>query len=171
MFLIYAVTPRACAQAVRKSAEIGWKPLRFLASGCANRDTVMVPAGADNAKGVLSVGALKPHNSDPADVGMAAYNALMKERLPNADRTNLAAIYGYTVAQALVTVIEQSKNDLTRENIMAQATRMKNVSLPLFLPGIVLNTSPDDYRPFKDGYMIEFNGEEWKVVSELLRGS
>ena len=45
VFLIYSVTPRACAQAIRKAHETGWRPMRFIASGCANKDTVMVPAG------------------------------------------------------------------------------------------------------------------------------
>ncbi|MDB5628771.1 MAG: branched-chain amino acid transporter substrate-binding protein [Tardiphaga sp.] len=170
VFLIYSVTPRACAQAIRKAYETGWRPMRFIASGCANKDTVMVPAGVEAATGIMSVVALKPYASDSTDPGLIAYADFMKARLPNVDLGNFAAGYGYMVAQALVVVLEQAKNNLTRENIMAQAANLKGVSLSMLLPGITLNTSPTDYRPIKDGYMVEFRDNKLNVVSDLLRG-
>jgi ABC-type branched-subunit amino acid transport system substrate-binding protein len=172
VFLIYSVTPRACAQAVRKAYEVGWRPQRFISSGCANKATVMVPAGLDAGKGVLSLGSLKPFVAEPKDdPAMAAYIAFMKKRLPNADINNVAGLYGYTVAEALVVVLKQCKDNLTRENIMAQASNLKNVPLSLLMPGITLNTTPQDFRPIKDGYMLEFDGNDWVVASELLRGT
>ena len=102
---------------------------------------------------------------------LVAYRDFMKARLPNIDPANLAAGYGYMVAQALVVVLEQCKNDLSRANIMAQAANLKDVSLPLLKPGVKLNTSAKDYRPIKDGYMVEFRDNQLNVISELLRGS
>jgi ABC-type branched-subunit amino acid transport system substrate-binding protein len=171
VLLVYSVTPRACAQALRKAHEIGWKPMRFVASGCANKESVMVPAGVEAATGVMSVGALKPYSVDGKDKSMDEYTNLMKTRLPNLDPNALGSLYGYTLAQALVHVLQQAGNDLSRENIMKQAANMKNVSLPMLMPGITLNTTPTDYRPIKDGYMIEYRNETWNVVSELLRGT
>jgi ABC-type branched-subunit amino acid transport system substrate-binding protein len=172
VFLIYSVTPRACAQALRKAYEVGWRPQRFLSSGCANRATVIEPAGIEAGKGVMSLGSLKPYVSNPNnDPEMARYIDFMKARLPAVDLNNTAALYGYTVAEALVVVLKQCKNDLTRENVMAQATNLNNVALSLLMPGITLNTTPSDFRPIKDGYMLQFNGADWEVVSELLRGS
>jgi ABC-type branched-subunit amino acid transport system substrate-binding protein len=171
VFLIYSVTPRACAQAIRKAYETGWRPIRFLASGCANKETVMVPAGLEAATGVMSVGSLKPYDAESTDPDMVAYRNFMKARLPNSDPANFAAGYGYMVAQALVVVLEQCKNDLSRDNIMAQAAHLKDVALPLLMPGVKLNTSATDYRPIKDGYMVEFRDGKFNVISELLRGS
>jgi ABC-type branched-subunit amino acid transport system substrate-binding protein len=171
VFLIYSVTPRACAQAIRKAHETGWRPMRFISSGCANKELVMVPAGLEAATGIMSVGALKPYSSDAKDPDIVAYREFMKARVPNVDPANLAAGYGYMVAQALVVVLEQCKNNLSRENIMAQAANLKDVSLPLLLPGVKLNTTPSDYRPIKDGYMVEFRDNQFVVISELLRGS
>src|SRR3954449_10758924 len=170
VFMIYSVTPRACAQAIRKAHETGWRPVRFIASGCANKDTVMVPAGIEAAQGIMSVVSLKPYVPDSKDAGLVAYGDFMKARLPNVDPANFAAGYGYMVAQALVVVLEQCKNDLSRANIMAQAANLKNVPLSMLLPGITLNTSPTDYRPIKDGYMVEFRDSQLAVISELLRG-
>jgi hypothetical protein len=102
---------------------------------------------------------------------MVAYRDFMKARVPNVDPANFAAGYGYMVAQALVVVLDQCKNDLSRENIMARAANLKDVSLPLLMPGVKLNTSPKDYRPIKDGYMVEFRDNQFNVISELLRGS
>ena len=172
VFLIYSVTPRACAQAIRKASEAGWQPQRFLASGCANKATVMIPAGVEAGKGVMSLGSIKPFVAEPKDdAGMSRYIAFMKARLPNADANNGAALYGYTVAEALVVVLNQCKNDLTRDNIMAQAANLKKVPLSLLLPGITLNTSPTDFRPIRDGYMLQFDGNDWVVASELQHGS
>ncbi|RJF70915.1 ABC transporter substrate-binding protein [Rhodopseudomonas palustris] len=172
VFMIYSVTPRACAQALRKAHEVGWQPMRFIASGCANKATVMDPAGVDAGKGVLSLGSLKPYAADPKDdKAMQTYIAFMKARLPALDPNNVGTLYGYTVGEALVALLKQCGNDLSRENIMKQAANMQNVSLSLLLPGITLNTSPTDFRPIKDGYMLEFNGADWVVVSEMLRGT
>jgi ABC-type branched-subunit amino acid transport system substrate-binding protein len=168
--MIYSVTPRACAQAIRKAKETGWQPMRFISSGCANKDTVMAPAGLEAAGGILSVVALKPYTADSKDPGITGYAEFMKARMPNVDPANFAAEYGYMVAQALIVVLEQCKNDLSRENIMAQAANLKSVALPVLLPGITLNTSPTDYRPIKDGYMVEFRDGQFVVVSELLHG-
>ena len=170
VFLIYSVTPRACAQAIRKAHETGWRPMRFISSGCANKDTVMVPAGLEAAAGIMSVVALKPYVPNSKDAGLVAYGEFMKARLPNVDPANFAAGYGYMVAQALVVVLEQCKNDLSRANIMAQAANLKSVSLSMLLSGITLNTTPTDYRPIKDGYMVEFRDNQLAVISELLRG-
>jgi ABC-type branched-subunit amino acid transport system substrate-binding protein len=123
VFMIYSVTPRACAQAIRKAKETGWQAMRFISSGCANKDTVMAPAGLDAASGILSVVALKPYMADSGDPGLTGYAEFMKARMPNVDPANFAAEYGYMVAQALIVVLEQCKNDLSRENIMAQAAR------------------------------------------------
>ncbi|MEH2522078.1 hypothetical protein V1279_007651 [Bradyrhizobium sp. AZCC 1610] len=171
VFLIYSVTPRACAQAIRKAYETGWRPMRFISSGCANKETVMVPAGLEAATGIMSVGALKPYAADSTDPDLVAYRDFMKARLPNIDPANLAAGYGYMVAQALVVVLTQCKDDLSRQNIMAQAANLKGVALPMLMPGVKLNTSPTDYRPIKDGYMVEFRDNQFNVISELLRGS
>jgi ABC-type branched-subunit amino acid transport system substrate-binding protein len=170
VFLIYSVTPRACAQAVRKAFETGWRPMRFIASGCANKDTVMVPAGLEASHGIMSVVSLKPYVPNSSDPGLVAYGDFMKAHLPNVDPANFAAGYGYMVAQALVVVLEQCKNDLSRTNIMAQAANLKNVPLSMLLPGITLNTSPTDYRPIKDGYMVEFRDSQLVVISDLLHG-
>ncbi len=171
VFLIYSVTPRACAQAIRKAQETGWRPMRFISSGCANKDTVMAPASLDAAGGIMSVVALKPFMADSKDPGLVGYAEFMKARLPNVDLANFAAEYGYMVAQALVVVLEQCKDNLSRENIMAQAANLKGVALSVLLPGITLNTSAADYRPIKDGYMVEFRDGQFAVVSELLHGN
>ncbi len=170
VFLIYSVTPRACAQALRKAWELNWRPMRFISSGCANAEAVMKPAGLDAAKGVLTLGSLKPVDTDNrSDAGMVEYVDFMRARVPSIDPNYSSGVYAYTTAQALVAVLERCKDNLTRENIMRQATSLQNVPLPLLLPGITLNTSSDDYAPIKDGYMSQFDGQKFVIISDLLR--
>ena len=172
VFLIYSVTPRACAQAIRKAYETGWRPMRFISSGCANKETVMVPAGARGSdRHHVGRGAKDPIRPGFHRRRTWSPTGLHEARLPNVDPANLAAGYGYMVAQALVVVLEQCKNDLSRANIMAQAANLKSVALSMLMPGVKLNTSPTDYRPIRDGYMVEFRDNQLNVISELLRGS
>ncbi len=171
VFLIYSVTPRACAQAIRKAWELNWRPLRFLSSGCANVDAILKPAGLDASKGILTLSSLKPVDLSSNDKGMVDYVQFMKTRVPAIDPNYSSGIYAFTVAQALIALLEQCKDDLSRDNIMRQAANLKDVSLPLLMPGITLNTTPDDYQPLKDGYLLAFNGEKFSPVSELLRGA
>jgi hypothetical protein len=131
----------------------------------------MAPAGLEASAGIMSVVALQPYTAESTDAGMTGYRDFMKAKMPNVDPANFAAEYGYMVAQALVIVLQQCKNDLSRDNIMAQAANLKNVALPVLLPGITLNTSPTDYRPIKDGYMVEFRDSQFVVVSDILHGS
>ncbi|GGC89156.1 ABC transporter substrate-binding protein [Chelatococcus reniformis] len=169
--MIYGVTPRACSQAIRKTAEIGWTAVRFLAGGCANPETVLKPAGLENAAGLISVIAFKPITAGPqTDPAIIAYLDFMKKYSPELDPLNSNGSYAYTIAGALTKVLQQAGSDLTRENIMRQAANLKDVELPLLLPGIRLNTSPDDFRPLRDGYLAQFKGGEWVAFGDLIKG-
>ena len=142
------MTPRACAQAIRKAHETGWRPMRFIASGCANKDTVMVPAGLEAGKGICrSVRSSRYVPDAEGRSGDVAYIDFMKARLPNADLGNFAARYGYMVAAGAGRGAEAVQEQSERENIMAQAANLKNVPLSLLLPGITLNTSPTGFPP------------------------
>ena len=169
MFLIYSVTPRACAQAIRKAWEVGWRPLRFISSGCNNVETIFKPAGLDASKGLLTLASLKPLDLNTTDAGLRGYIDFMKARVPGVDVNYSSGLYAYMSAGALVELLKQCGDNLTRENIMKQAANLKGVSLPLLMPGITLNTTPDDYSPIKDGYMMEFDGEKFVKISELLK--
>jgi len=167
--IFLAAAPKPAIQAIRKMAELDWKPIRLLASISNSVGAVMKPAGMENAKGILSAGYLKDPSSplwkdDPAvkewEVFMAAY-------YPDGDRTNTFTAYGYLVAQTMVQVLRQCGNDLTRENVMRQAASIKDLELGLLLPGIKINTSPTDYFPVKHMQMTRFNGENIELVGPL----
>jgi hypothetical protein len=120
VFLIYSVTPRACAQAIRKQYETGWRPMRFISSGCANKETVMVPAGLEAATGIMSVGALNPIRTTPRIPTLSAYREFMKARLPACDPANLPPATATWWRRRWSWCLQQCKNDLSRENIMAR---------------------------------------------------
>ena len=171
--IFLAAAPKPAIQAIRKMAELDWKPIRLLASISNSVGAVMKPAGMENAKGILSAGYLKDPSSplwkdDPAvkewEVFMAAY-------YPDGDRTNTFTAYGYLVAQTMVQVLRQCGNDLTRENVMRQAANLKDLELGLLLPGIKINTSPTDYFPVKHMQMTRFNGENIELVGPLYNGA
>lgn len=169
VFMIYSVTPRGCAQAIRKAWELGWRPLRFLSSGCANIESILKPAGLEAATGVLTLASIKPLDPTKKDAGLDGYVEFIKAHVPGVDPNYGSGEYAYTSAGALVALLTQCKDDLTRDNIMKQAANLKGVQLPLLLPGITLNTSPTDYSPIKDGYMMQFDGTKFTIISELLK--
>jgi branched-chain amino acid transport system substrate-binding protein len=164
-----AAAPKPAIQAIRKIAELDWKPVRLLASISNSVGAVMKPAGMEIAKGILSAAYLKDPSSplwkdDPAvkewEIFMAAY-------YPEGDRTNTFTAYGYLVAQTMAQVLMQCGDDLTRENVMRQAANIKNLELGLLLPGIKINTSRTDYFPVKQMQMTRFNGENIELVGPL----
>lgn len=167
--LIYSVTPKACSQAIRTSYDLGWRPVRLIASACVNADAILKPAGLEKAEGLLSLIAFKDPATDPEDAGVAEYLDFMRRNMPGTESSNLYPEYGVTVAATLVIVLKQCGDNLTRENIMRQAANLHGVQLPLLRPGITVNTSPDDYAPIKGAYLMQFDGKAWRQAGGLLK--
>ncbi len=167
--LIYSVTPKACSQAIRTSYDLGWRPMRFITSACVNPGVILKPAGLEKAEGLLSLLAFKDPTTDPEDAGVAEYLDFMRRNMPGTEPRDLYPVYGVTVAAALVVVLKQCGDNLTRENIMRQAANLHGVVLPLLRPGITLNTSPDNYAPIKEAYLMRFDGSVWRQASDLLK--
>ncbi|WP_439923618.1 ABC transporter substrate-binding protein [Nitrobacter sp. JJSN] len=168
--LFSAATPKQAAQAIRKTFEIGWKPVHILDINATSVGAVMQPAGLEASKGIISTNygkdPLDPQWND--DPGMKKYLAFMAKYYPEGDPHSNFNSYGYTTAQLLVQVLKQCGDDLTRANVMKQATNLKDVSLDLLLPGIRINTTPDDYRVNKQMQMMHFNGERWELFGPVI---
>ena len=166
-------TPKFAAQAIKKSAEIGWKPVHILNQVSSSVGSVLKPAGFENAKGVLSTGYLKDATDAQwkDDAGLKNFFAFMDKYYPDGDRTNGLVGYGYSVAQTMVQVLKQCGDNLTRENVMKQAANLKEVGQDLFLPGIKINTGPADFYPIKQNQMMKFNGERWEYFGPVMTGA
>jgi branched-chain amino acid transport system substrate-binding protein len=168
-----ASTPKFAAQAIKKNAELGWKPVHILDINATSVGAVMQPAGLDASKGVISVN----YGKDPLDPtwkddpGMKRYFDFMAKYFPDGDKNSGFNTYGYGTAQLMVHVLKQCGDDLTRENVLRQATNLKNVQLDLSLPGIVGNTTPNDYRVNKQLQMMKFNGERWELFGPIIEDS
>ena len=165
-------TPKFAAQAIKKMAEIGWKPVHILNQVSTSLGSVMKPAGFENSQGILSTGYLKDI-TDPQwkdDPGMKNYFAFMDKYFPEGDKTNALSGYGYSVAQTMVQVLKQCGDNLTRENVMKQAASLKELQQDLFLPGIKINTSPTDFYPLYQNQMMRFKGERWEYFGPIMTG-
>ena len=165
-----ASTPKFAAQAIKKNAELGWKPVHILDINATSVGAVMQPAGLEASRGVISVNYAKDP-LDPTwkdDPGMKKYFDFMAKYYPEGDKNSNFNIYGYSTAQLMVHVLKQCGDDLTHENVLRQATNLKNVQLDLALPGIVGNTTPKDYRVNKQLQMMRFNGERWELFGPIL---
>jgi branched-chain amino acid transport system substrate-binding protein len=163
-------TPKFAAQAIRKAAELGWRPLQLLNNVSYSVGSVLKPAGLENAKGILSASYYKDP-TDPTwrdDPGFKAWLAFMDKYFPDGDKTSSFTAYGYLAAQALVEVLRRCGDDLSRDNIMKQAASLNGVRLDLLLPGIVLTTSADDYFPIEQMQMMRFDGERWTLFGPVM---
>jgi branched-chain amino acid transport system substrate-binding protein len=168
--LFSATTPKQAAQAIKKVAEIGWKPLHIIDINASSVSAVLKPAGLDNAKGVVSVGYVKD-SADPEwkdDPGMKRYLAFMAKYYPEGDKDSNLNVYGYITAQLLVQVLKQCGDDLTRENVMRQAASLNSITLDLTLPGISVTTTPTDYRVNKQFQMVQFDGQRWQKLGDIV---
>ena len=170
--LFNVTTPKFAAQAIKKVAELGWKPVHILNNVSASVGAVLKPAGLDNSTGVLSTDYLKDPN-DPAwkdDPGVKAWNEFMDKYYPDGNKADRSTVYGYVVAQTLAQALKQCGDDLTRENVMKQAANLKDLKLDMLLPGISVNTSPTDFYPVEQEQMIKFNGERWERFGPIMSG-
>jgi len=165
-------TPKFAAQAIKKAAEIGWKPVHLLNSVSASVGAVIRPAGLENAHGVLTA----LYGKDPTDPvwnddpGRKEWLAFMEKYYPEGDRTSSFTVYGYSVAQTMVQVLMQCADDLTRANVMKQAANLKDFETGMALPGIKINTGPTDFYPIEQMQMGRFDGESFKPFGPVLSG-
>jgi branched-chain amino acid transport system substrate-binding protein len=165
-------TPKFAAQAIRKAAEIGWQPVHLLNNVSNSVGSVLKPAGLEASKGILSTGYIKDY-TDPTwkdDAAMKEWAAFMDKYFPEGDKTSTFTVYGYAVAQSLVQVLKQCGDNLTRENVMRQAANLKNVEIGVLLPGIKLNSGPNDYYPIEQMQMQRFTGERWELFGPVMSG-
>ena len=170
---ISIATPKFAAQAIRRLGEIDWKPLQFVANVSASVGAVMMPAGFENAQGVLSTAYAKD-GSDPQwndDPGMMKFVAFLRDYAPDANRLDGATAYGYGVAQTLVEVLTKCGDKLTRDNVMKQAQSLKDFAPDTLLPGIRINTSPTDFAPINQLQMIRFKGRTWERFGDIMTGA
>jgi branched-chain amino acid transport system substrate-binding protein len=163
-------TPKFAAQAIKKIAEIEWKPLHFLNNVSASIGSVMKPAGFENSQNIISSAYLKDP-TDPQwkdDAGMKAWNVFLDKYYPEANRADASVMYAYTVAQGLVHVLKNCGDNLTRENIMKQAASIKDLELGGLLPGVKVNTSATDFAPLSQLQLMKFKGETWDRFGEII---
>jgi branched-chain amino acid transport system substrate-binding protein len=166
-------TPKFAAQAIRKAADIEWKALHLLNNVSNSVGGVLKPAGFAISKGILSTNYVKDA-TDPTwkdDPGYKEWLAFMDKYYPDGDKTNSFVVEGYIAAQALVQVLRQCGDDLTRENIMNQAANLHALALPMLLPGITVNTSPTDFAPIKQLQMTRFTGGRWERFGAIINGA
>ena len=155
-------TPKFAAMVIKKSAEIGWKPLHYLNNVSASVSSVMAPAGLENGIGILSSQYIKDP-TDPQwvnDPGLKDWTEWMKKYYPSGNLSDANNVYGYNAAQGLIQVLKQAGDNLTRENVMKQAANLDMV-LPLLLPGVNVKTGPDDFYPIEREQLAKFDGKTW----------
>ena len=163
-------TPKFGAQAIKKAAELGWKPVHILDINATPVSQTLVPAGLENARDIISVN----YGKDPLDPqwandpGMKKYKDFMAKYAPNEDANSGISTYGYSTASLLVQILKQAGDDLTRANIMKQATNIKDFVPDLALPGMTTSTEADDYRINKQFQMMKFDGKRWVLFGPIL---
>jgi len=159
--------------AIRKVAEIGWKPLHILNGIASSVGVTLKPAGLENAVGIITSNSFKDA-TDPAwqnDAGYKEWAAFMDKYYPNGDKSDSQTAYGQSIAQTTVQVLKQCGDELTRENVMKQAASLKDLELPMLLPGIKINTSPTNFAPIKQAQLRRFNGERYVSFGPVLTGA
>jgi branched-chain amino acid transport system substrate-binding protein len=165
-------TPKFAAQAIKKMAEIEWKPLHLLNNVSGSIGSVIKPAGFENAQGIISSNYLKDP-TDPQwknDAGMKAWNEFLDKYYPEANRADASVMYAYIVAQGLEHVLKACGDNLTRENVMKQAASIRDLELGGLLPGVKVNTSPTDFAPLSQLQLQKFNGDKWDLFGEIISG-
>ncbi|MGE5203731.1 MAG: ABC transporter substrate-binding protein [Acidobacteriota bacterium] len=169
VFVIVTI-PKFGAQAIRKAYDIGWRPLRYITNVSISVASVLQPAGLDKSVGLVSAGYQKDP-TDPRwadDPGFKDWLAWMKKYYPDGNVADASNAYGYSAAMTLTQVLRQCGNDLSRENIMRQAASLKDLQLPMLLPGIRVATGPTDFAPIEQMQLERFDGKTWVLFGDVL---
>jgi branched-chain amino acid transport system substrate-binding protein len=169
---ISITTPKFAAQAIKKIAEIDWKPMHIVSNVSASVGSVIKPAGFENAQGILSAayakdGADSQWDNDP---NMKKFYAFLEKYYPEANKLDGSVVYGYGAAQTMVKVLEMCGDDLTRANVMKQAASLKDFTPDTLLPGVKINTSATDFAPIEQLQMQRFRGEKWELFGDIISG-
>jgi branched-chain amino acid transport system substrate-binding protein len=166
-------TPKFAAQAIRKMYDIGWRPLHLLNSVGSSTGAVMKPAGLERGQGIISAhyskDATDPRWAD--DKGMQEYLTFMKLYLPNLDTADGGTYAGFNIAHTLEHVLRQCGDNLTRENFIREAASIRDLQLPMLLPGIKVNTSPTNYFPVNQMQLVRFEGDGWVLFGDVQDGT
>ena len=168
--LFVASSPKFAAQAIRKVFELDWRPTHFLSLTGNSIPAALVPAGVEKSVGIISASPAKDP-TDPVwatDKGMQDYLAFMKSYIPDRDPSDLLTLSGYGLAQTMLYILERCGDNLTRDDVMYQATHMHEVEFPMLLPGIKVNTSPTNYRGFNQLQLQKFDGKRWAPFGEII---
>jgi branched-chain amino acid transport system substrate-binding protein len=163
-------TPKFAAQAIKKMAELEWKPMHVMTDVSISIGAVMKPAGFEASEGILSAGYLKDA-SDPQwanDEGMKKFMAFIDKYMPGANIADTNLVYGYAAAQTMVQVLKQAGDDLTRENVMKQAASLKDFAPDTALPGVKINTSATDFAPIEQLKMMQFKNGKWDLFGDII---
>lgn len=168
--LVFNGAPAMAALALRRLAEIDWHPVFVLNNASASIANALRPAGLQNAVGVISTAFLKdagdPKWKDDGD--MKEWSSFMDKYYADGDKADINAVFGYAAASTLAEVLRKCGDDLSRENVMRQAVSLSGFRIPLALPGIFANTSPTDFRPIKQMRLVQFDGQTWQPIGEVI---
>ena len=168
--LINITTPKFAAQAIRKTYDIGWKPVQYLNSISSSVGAVLQPAGVEKSIGLIS----SNYGKDPTDPqwdndpAMIEWRAFMKKYYPEGNQADSFNTFGYGAARTLVQVLKQCGDNLTHDNVMKQAANLKDFDTGIALPGIRINTSPTDFAPIEALQLMRFDGKKWVHFGEVM---
>src|SRR3989440_284622 len=164
-------TPKFATMAIKRNAELGWKPVHFLASVSESVSAVMAPAGVENAEGIMSA-MYRVEGEDAQTAGPAAFrewSAFMERYVPSVSKSNGQAVYGYLNSKLIIEILKNCGDDFSRENIMKQARSIKGLQLPMMVPGIQINTSPYDHATIEQMRIMPVMGRgSVQAVSDIL---
>lgn len=162
-------TGKASSQSIRKVAELGWKPLQLLSAGSTGK-SILSAAGFENAKGIVAIRYSK--DAGPGrwekDPGPSAFEELRKKYLPSVDPDNTIAYAGYGQAVTMGEILRRCGDELTRANVLKQASNLNGFHSPFFLDGVDYSYTPDDYTPMKTLFTSIFNGKDWDVSDKPM---
>jgi branched-chain amino acid transport system substrate-binding protein len=171
--LLFDGAPAIAALAIRRMSELNWHPVFLLDNTSASIASALRPAGLENSVGVISTSFLK-NAGDPAwrdDPGMKDWSSFMEKYYPDGNKEDGNALFGYAAAETLVQVLTQCGDDLSRENVMRQAAALKDFRSSILLPGIAINTGPDDFRPIEQMRLVQFDGGTWQPIGDMIESA
>lgn len=171
--LMTIATPKFAAQSIRKVADMRWNTLHVLSGVSVSVGAVMIPAGPENGTGIISSAYLKDPTDQrwDGDAGMNQWRAFMAKYYPEGDLKDAGNVSAFALTYTMIKVLKACGNDMSRENMMKQATSLHDLEVPVALPGIKLNTSPTNYHPVRQLQLMRWTGKSWDLFGDIIEGA
>jgi branched-chain amino acid transport system substrate-binding protein len=170
--LMLFATPKFAIFGYVGAFRLGWHPQVYVTSVSISPDIMKIARVATDRKeieGSISIAFVKDPTAKQwaRDKTVELYKSIVRRFLPGAKADDVFNYYGMAVAYTMVDTLRKAGRNLTRASVLRAATHLDETN-PFLLPGVRIQTSPNDYYPMDKVKLARYRGGYWRFFGALV---